>query len=132
LITGLIGTSIEVTDRRVTEDSRGLLLRELHHRVKNLFAMVTTMVCPTAPNTTDKERMAAVLTSKIQALAAAHNLITPAVGEEYAGVETNLAELLTDVVSPHRQQDRDSLQMNGPGVRFILSSRPAWHRSCMS
>lgn len=115
-ISGLIGTSIEITDRKVTEESRRLLLRELHHRVKNLFAMVSAMVRLTARNAADKDAMAAALTTRIQALAAAHNLITPAVGEEFAGVETDLEELLKVVVSPHLEQDRSSLQLNGPPV----------------
>jgi PAS domain S-box-containing protein len=115
-ITGLIGTSIEITDRKVTEESRRLLLRELHHRVKNLFAMVSAMVRITARNAADKDAMAAALTTRIQALAAAHNLITPAVGEEYAGVETDLEELLKVVVSPHLEQDKSRLRLNGPRV----------------
>jgi PAS domain S-box-containing protein len=117
-ISGLIGTSIEITDRKVIEESRRLLLRELHHRVKNLFAMVSAMVRLTARNATDKDTMAAALSTRIQALPAAHNLITPAVGEEYAGVETDLAELLTVVISPHLDQDRDRLELNGRPIKL--------------
>jgi two-component sensor histidine kinase len=38
------------------------------------------------------------------------------VGEEYAGVETDLEELLKVVVSPHLEQDKSRLRLNGPRV----------------
>ena len=44
----LIGVVADVTDRRLAEERQSLLIRELHHRVKNTLATVQAIVGSTA------------------------------------------------------------------------------------
>ncbi|MFC7689522.1 HWE histidine kinase domain-containing protein [Paeniroseomonas aquatica] len=70
----------EVTGRKRAERARELLLRELDHRVKNLFAIIGGLVSFTARAAPDAQAMRNILLGRIQALAQAHDLVRPALG----------------------------------------------------
>lgn len=99
----LLGTILDITERRTNEEARRLLAKELDHRVKNLFAMASAMVTMTARSAASPEEMAAALHGRLQALAKAHELIRPALADErpHQG-HTTVAAIAETILAPHR------------------------------
>lgn len=99
----LLGTMLDVTEKRRNEEARQLLAKELDHRVKNLFAMASAMVTMTARTAASTTEMATALHGRLNALAKAHELIRPAVTEDGpADCETSVAEIVQTILAPHR------------------------------
>ena len=94
-----------------------LLARELHHRVKNLFALTSGMVNLTARESTTPDAMREALTGRLQALAHAHDLIRPAITNEKVDKrEGDLDALLSAVLRPHTHGAPHRLSLSGPAV----------------
>lgn len=99
----LLGTILDITERRTNEEARRLLAKELDHRVKNLFAMANAMVTMTARNAGSVEEMSASLHGRLHALAKAHELIRPALAEERPFQhETTVAAIAETILAPYK------------------------------
>jgi two-component sensor histidine kinase len=70
---GLVGSSVDVTERREAEERQALLLRELDHRAKNALAVVQAAVHLTPAN--DANSFAEAVRGRVDALARAHTLL---------------------------------------------------------
>ncbi|MGO4387962.1 HWE histidine kinase domain-containing protein [Microvirga sp. 2YAF29] len=98
----LLGTILDITERRRGDEVRQLLVQELNHRVKNVFAMTSGMVALTAKNAETPREMAKALRGRIEALARAHELIRPAItGSELGDKTTSVHEIVQAVLAPH-------------------------------
>ena len=78
---GLIGASAivrDIKDRKNAEQRSALLLGELDHRVKNILAVVASIVSQTLKTMESPAAFAASIEGRIQAIAKSHNLITQA------------------------------------------------------
>ncbi|MEE1655270.1 PAS domain S-box protein [Microvirga sp. CF3062] len=116
----ILGTIIDITERRRNEEVRQLLVQELNHRVKNLFAMTSGMIALTARTAETPKQMATALRGRIDALARAHELIRPAItGSEPTDGETSVEEIVQAILAPHISQDAPSpMTIQGPSVRI--------------
>ena len=93
------GTNTDIEDQKRSEALRELLLREMDHRVKNLFAIVGGVVMISARTAATPKEMAATVQGRLQALASAHKLIRH---DKLEGKrETTLAVLTRAILSPH-------------------------------
>ena len=103
-----IGIVVEETTRRQrAEQAQALLLRELDHRVKNLFAVIAGLVTFTARSAQDPQEMRATLLGRIDALARAHDLVKLAIGGSLAAAEgaphhTTVRALVEALLAPFR------------------------------
>ena len=105
----------DITEQQAADDSRQLLVRELHHRVKNLFAVMSGMVGMTARATRTPAEMAVALRTRIAALATAHELIRPAVTQEDADHHRPTVQaLVMAILAPHLRHETDVLDLSGP------------------
>jgi PAS domain S-box-containing protein len=116
----ILGTIIDITERRRNEEVRQLLVQELNHRVKNLFAMTSGMIALTARTAETPKQMATALRGRIDALARAHELIRPAItGSEPTDGETSVEEIVQAILAPHITQGAPSpMTLEGPPVRL--------------
>lgn len=64
-----------VTAEHIKTETREALLHELNHRIKNLFALTSGMIAMTARGIDDKDEFVKVLRGRINALAAAHDMV---------------------------------------------------------
>src|SRR6266516_2137772 len=64
----MIGVNFDITDRKRSEDARELLLRELDHRVKNLFAMISALIGLSARHCETPQQLVASLRDRLSAL----------------------------------------------------------------
>jgi PAS domain S-box-containing protein len=107
----------EIAERKQAEASRMLVLRELNHRVKNLFAVTTGMVNMTARTSSSTEQMAETLNGRLRALARAHELIRSSLTSPSQGSQNStLAALVSSILMPHASPHGAQLAVSGPGV----------------
>ncbi|MDB5596441.1 MAG: hypothetical protein JWM36_3402 [Hyphomicrobiales bacterium] len=76
-VTGIFVEGYDVTERHLAEEQQQLLLGELNHRVKNLFAIAGGMVSLSARSALTPQDMATSLRGRLDALARANDLIHP-------------------------------------------------------
>lgn len=111
------GTCTDIHDLKVAEEARQLLLRELNHRVKNLFAITAGMINMTARSSPSVGEMAKSLHGRLQALAKAHHLIQPAIIAGSSVAETvAFHTLLEEILSPHLADRDRQITLKGPEI----------------
>ena len=77
-IVGASKIARDITDRKRAQEQQTLLLREMSHRVKNLFAVVGGLVTLSARSARTPDDMAAAVRDRLAALTRAHELTRPA------------------------------------------------------
>jgi len=73
--TSLAGLCLEVTDRRRTQEAYDLLNRELSHRMKNLFSVVSSLVNMTSEHRPEAQNFVAALQDRLKTFAATHEAL---------------------------------------------------------
>jgi two-component sensor histidine kinase len=74
-LTGAVNMLLDIRERKQAEDRETLLIRELHHRVKNTLATVQAIMGATARTSTTIDDFKTALIGRIGALARTHLLI---------------------------------------------------------
>lgn len=106
---GYIGSVIDITDRKESEERQNLLMREVDHRAKNVLAVVQAVVrLSSAEEPTTFRR---TVQGRIAALARAHSLLS---ANRWEGVD--LDALLRDELAPYRASDRERIRQDGPAL----------------
>ena len=114
----------DITAERREAETRQLLVRELNHRVKNLFSIISGMIAMTARATRTPGDMANALRGRIAALARAHDLIRPAVTmEALSEPDVLMQSLVASIIDPHLVHRTDGVSIAGPAV--TLSAKAA-------
>ena len=100
---GAVCTFIDITERRWAQEQQNLLVRELNHRIKNLFAVTSGMIALSARSAATPKQYAANIQGRLDALAIAHNLILPNPAGRAAAVApvTHLDALLQHILAPY-------------------------------
>ncbi|MBB4659501.1 sensor histidine kinase [Parvularcula dongshanensis] len=112
---------VDVADTRPPRDAeaRDLLLREMNHRMKNLFSMVSGMISMSARGSATPTEMAERLRGRVASLARAHELISPAVtGGEVVPSKASLRAIVEACLAPHAMaaDPKDRIEVSGPKV----------------
>jgi two-component sensor histidine kinase len=116
-----IGVSLvarDISERRRSDELRGLMVDELNHRVKNTLATVQSIAAQSFQGSEIDGQRRDVFEARIAALAQAHGLLTR---ENWEGA--SLRELLLQELEPHRSASRRRYAAVGPDVR--LPPKPA-------
>ena len=93
---------LDVSDRKRHDEQQELLLREMDHRIKNLFAVISGVVSLSARSATTPTEMAATIQGRIGALAGSHQLVRPRrSGPIVEQPQTTLAEIVETVLRPY-------------------------------
>ncbi len=93
----------DITERKRIEEQQLLLLREMNHRVKNLFAVSNSVVSLSARWAKTPQELATSVGERLGALARAHALTLKQTyeGAAASAQATSLKELLETIVSPY-------------------------------
>jgi two-component sensor histidine kinase len=78
----MFGVFIDVTERKLAEESRELLAGEMSHRVKNLFAIASALAQIASRSAATTDEMARDITKRLSALGMAHELIRPSLRDQ--------------------------------------------------
>jgi PAS domain S-box-containing protein len=118
----LIGVAQDITERKVAQEQQGLLVRELNHRIKNLFAIADGMVALSARSASTPKEYASNIRGRLNALAVAHDFILPSISGEadILAEPTRLDVLSRKILSPYLEATSDNsagrLILDGPSV----------------
>ena len=88
-VLGVIGTALDLTERRADEKRMRLMMRELTHRSKNLLAVIQAMARKTASLSDDIESFVEDFSARLRAMAAAHDLL---VSQSWHGADLRRAD----------------------------------------
>jgi PAS domain S-box-containing protein len=72
----VIGVVQDITERKAEEQARDTLVAELDHRVKNVLASVQSLAAQSARKTTSLDAFLKTFAGRLEAMAAAHTLLT--------------------------------------------------------
>lgn len=108
-IKGLVGISLDVTERRQAARRLRFLADEVDHRAKNLLSIVLSIVRLTKVD--DVALFKSALTGRIQALARAHNLLA---ASRWEGVD--IAALVKEELAPFNRTGAGQIMMSGPSL----------------
>jgi PAS domain S-box-containing protein len=110
-----ISAMVRDIDRRIAADQqKELLIRELHHRVRNTLATVQGLVTASA-RSSPQENVAEAIADRIQALARTHSILTEDRNQSVA-----LRDLLLLELAPYQNEGAARVSLEGPVV--VLSS----------
>ena len=112
-------TALEESHRAARE--RDMIMGEMNHRVKNLFAMVSGLIGLTARDSDSAADMSKQLRGRVKALSDAHSLIetattplAPAIGS------ADLEAIANTILAPHWRAD--GFAISGPKLRIDSKS----------
>jgi two-component sensor histidine kinase len=95
----MFGVFLDVTERKLAEESNELLAGEMSHRVKNLLSIAMGLTHITYRSVTTTHEMASGLTERLVALGRAHDLVRPAPGSDQKAAL--LGDLISVLLSPY-------------------------------
>lgn len=106
-IVGASKIARDISEYKRAAERRDLLLREMHHRVKNVFAITSSVITLTARNAFTVADLASSMKDRLMALARAHEITLPSLGNECTDdTPTTIFELLSSILSPYGE-DRE-------------------------
>lgn len=114
---GAVNTLVDISERNRAEEQQTLLVRELHHRVKNTLATVQAIMGSTARASRSIDEFNTALIGRIGALARTHLLLS-----DDSGVAT-FAEILHNELDAFDDGSGERIKLSGPEV--VLPSRLA-------
>jgi len=115
----------DITERKRMEEQKLLLLREMNHRVKNLFALSSSLVNLSARSAGSVPELVSIVQQRFGALARAHSLtLQAATGTETGDLATTLHALLGTAIAPfenERDEERPRLTITGDDITLAGS-----------
>ena len=125
-IVGASKIARDITERRLAEHRQQLVLREMNHRVKNLFTLASSLVTLSARSAATPAELAASVAARLEALSRAHALTIPPVSGETVETEqaTTLHALIRTLVAPF-ENDPGSSRVRIKGLDVPVSGNAA-------
>jgi two-component sensor histidine kinase len=94
-----------------------MLLREMHHRVKNLFVIVSSIIGLAARHAATPSDLASSVKDRLMALARAHEITLPSLADQAVGDQpATLFQLLSNILAPYGQGGRRQWKLQGEDV----------------
>ena len=122
-IVGASKIARDITELKKARERQHLLLREMSHRVKNLFALSGSIVGLSARSATSVHNLAESTRERLSALARAHSL-TFLHGSEGAAAPspTTLQSLVRTIVAPFDEPDDPRIVLSGIDARVSAAA----------
>ena len=111
-LTGAVNMLLDITERKRAEDQQSLLVRELHHRVKNTLATVQAIMGSTARAAETIEDFTTALIGRIGSLARTHLLLA----DEAQAVDFN--EIMHSELDAFDDGSEGRIVLSGPPVEI--------------
>ncbi len=112
-MTGIFVEGSDVTEHVQTEQRQVLLIRELHHRVRNTLATVQGVMNSTARTAQTIEEYQDAFAGRIASLARTHAILTEEIQQF-----VSFAHLLTQELGPYSDAEEFSIVLDGPAVEL--------------
>lgn len=96
-----VGIGVDITERHRAVERQQLLLREMDHRIRNLFTLASGIVSVSGRRTRDVDALVEDVRDRLAALARAHALTLSGGGEEAHSTPVRLQSLMAAILSPY-------------------------------
>jgi len=106
-IVGASKVARDISDLKRTQRQRELLLREMDHRIKNLFALASGVVSLSVRSAATPKELAQMVGARLGALAKAHDLTLARPSQEKTDRSVMLHALLRTIMAPYDGQTDD-------------------------
>jgi PAS domain S-box-containing protein len=111
-VIGLVGVSVEITERKRDETRRDLMIHELNHRVKNTLATVQAVASETLQGA--DPAMRAALDGRLMALASVHDVLT-----RESWHSADLGEVVAASLAPFGGTETSRFHVRGPPLLLL-------------
>jgi PAS domain S-box-containing protein len=116
-LVGAVNMLVDISERRRAEEQQALLVRELHHRVKNTLATVQAILGSTARACSTVEEFKDAMIGRIGSLAKTHLL------QNEEGASVSFGDILRSELDPFDDDTGKRISLSGPRVE--INSRVA-------
>jgi two-component sensor histidine kinase len=113
LTVGVFVEGSDVTERVQAQQRQSLLIRELHHRVRNTLATVQGIMGATARSSDSVAEFRDAFAGRIAAMAKTHALLT-----EHHWQKASFRELLRQELEPFDDASRQRILLDGPDIEL--------------
>ncbi|HUI21139.1 MAG TPA: HWE histidine kinase domain-containing protein [Methylocella sp.] len=110
-VSGIFIEGNDVTDHVKTEQRQALLIRELHHRVRNTLATVQGVMNTTAKTSLNIEEFQEAFSGRISSLAKTHAVMT-----EQLHQSVSFHQLLAQELGPYSDDQGLRIRLSGPAI----------------
>ncbi len=124
-IVGASKIARDITELRRAREQQQLLLREMDHRIKNLFSLASGVVSLSARSARTSKELAADVVARLNALARAHalTLTKPSDVAHSAERPASLHELIKTLTLPYENRTNDQARVVVGGADIEVSVR---------
>lgn len=110
-VTQVLGTALDIGSRKQAEERQQMLIRELHHRVKNILATVQAIASATGRSSSSFAAFRERFSDRLISLGRTHSLLTR---EAWAGA--GVRDILESELSPYLQDGEARVVIEGPAL----------------
>jgi two-component sensor histidine kinase len=116
----------DITARKRAQEQGQLLIREMNHRIKNLFALASSIISLSARDADTPQALKANATERLAALARVHNLTLARHGLAGGTVAmpTTLHALINAILAPYKEgtEGAQRVRLGGEDVQLSASA----------
>lgn len=106
----------DITEQKRARERQALLLREMSHRVKNLFALSSAIVTVSGRSSNSVEDLVRSVQDRLAALARGHELTLAGLQQQGVAKPTTLHSLIRTIVAPFETSVGERVSIAGPDV----------------
>ncbi len=110
-VTQILGTALDIGARKQADERQQMLIRELHHRVKNILATVQAIASATGRSSRSFEAFREDFAERLVSLGRTHSLLTR---EAWAGAD--LRDILASELAPYLGSGDGRVTIDGPSI----------------
>jgi two-component sensor histidine kinase len=118
----LITLTHDITQHEHARAQQEVLLREINHRIKNLFSVTAGLISLSARSSASVDELATDLRSRLQALARAHDLTLPDLSYNGSGSGTTVVALMKAILAPHEHAQASRIAITGSDAPLFGNS----------
>ena len=110
----------DITERHQAQEMQRILIGEMQHRIKNVFALAGSLVSLSAQRVETKEELVQEVRGRLRALASAHQLTVPALNTANSEVRhSTFRSTVAVLLQPYLgEEDAARITMQGPDLVF--------------
>ena len=109
-----IGTCTDIDAAKRQTAQIEVLSRELSHRIKNIFAVIGSLISMSARQAPEHKEFASGIRQRIGALGRAHEFVRPHSEESRRpGIDTTLHALIAEILTPYPAYDEGRIEVGG-------------------
>jgi PAS domain S-box-containing protein len=112
-VVGAVNMLVDITERKSAEERQALLVRELHHRVKNTLTTVQAVMGSTARVSSTVEEFQQAFTGRVASLAKTHTLLM-----DHPQQAVSFRDLVANELDAFDDGSGQRVKLNGPAVEI--------------